>query len=146
MMRKGGRLYSLGLGAAVPIWVALAGMGETAFNPLQALSGRWEARDPGGARAIADCRASWWEYRISADGRQVELVLHRDGATERERYRVLHVTGDRVLLFIEGENRRNQYGGPVTWWAVFDTRNRFRWRRDDWPDNTMTALEWRRCL
>jgi hypothetical protein len=144
MRRKGGRLYSLGLGAAVPVWVALAGMGETAFNPLEALSGRWEARDPAG-RAAGDCSANWWEYRISADGAHVELILHRHGTTERERYRVLHVAADRVLLFIEGERRRNEYGGPVTWWAVFDSRNRFRWRRDDWPDNAVTALEWRRC-
>jgi hypothetical protein len=146
MRRYGGRLYSLGLGAALPVWVALAGLGETQFNPLHALSGRWEARPPGASAAPAECKASWWEYRLSTDRRHVELVLHRDGATERERYRVLHVRGDRVLLFIEGERRRNQYGGPVTWWAVFDGRNRFRWRRDDWPDNTITALEWRRCL
>ena len=75
--------------------------------------------------------------------RRGKTIAHPESA---ERYRVLQVSGDRVLLFIEGENRRNEYGGPVTWWAVFDNRNRFRWRRDDWPDNTMTALEWRRCL
>jgi hypothetical protein len=144
MRRNGGRLYSLALGAAIPIWASLAMSGETAFNPLQALSGRWEARDPGGGSA-ADCKASWFEYRLSGDGKHVELVLHRNGVTERERYLVLSVEGNRVLLFIEGERRRNEYGGPVVWWAVFDGHNRFRWRRDDWPRNSMTALEWRRC-
>jgi len=144
MTRKGVRLYSLALGAAAPLWLALAGMGERAFNPLHALSGRWEAQGPEAGRA-AECKASWYEYSISADGRHVELVLHREGQTQRERYSVMQVEADRVLLFIEGERRRTEYGGPVTWWAVFDGRNRLRWQRDDWPSNTVTALEWRRC-
>lgn len=145
MMRRGTCVYSLALGAAVPLWASLAAMDERAFNPLHALSGRWEALGPEARRAAAECRADWWEYRISADGRHVELVLTSGGETPRERYAVLHVASDRVLLFIEGERRRTEYGGPVTWWAVFDGHNRLRWRRDDWPRNTVTALEWRRC-
>src|SRR5262245_17234865 len=144
MQRNGGRLYSLALGAAIPVWASLATLGETAFNPLKALSGRWETRDPGGV-GTADCKASWFEYRPSDDGKHVELLFHRNGATEREHYLVLFVERDRVLLFIEGERRRNEFGGPVVWWAVFDGHNRFRWRRDDWPRNSVTALEWRPC-
>ncbi len=144
-MRKGGRLHSLALGAAIPVWASFATLGETTFNPLHALSGRWEAQDPRIGRKSAGCQAQWYEYRISADGRHVELSLHRDGKTRRERYQVLHVLNDRVLLFIEGERRLTEYGGPVTWWAVFDGHNRFRLRRDDWPRNTVTAIEWRRC-
>ena len=149
MKRNGGRFYSLALGAAIPVWASLAMSGETAFNPLQALSGRWEARDPaanaGAGRTTADCKANAYEYRLTNDGKHVELLLHRNGVTERERYVVLSVESNRVLLFIEGERRRNEYGGPVVWWAVFDGHHRFRWRRDDWPRNNLTALEWRRC-
>lgn len=145
MTRRGIRLHSLALGAAIPIWAGMATLGERNFNPLHALAGRWGTLGPGAGIAAADCRSSWYEYRVSGDGRHVELVLHRFGRTEHERYAVLHVANDRVLLFIEGERRRNEYGGPVTWWAVFDGRNRLRWRRDDWPRNAMTALEWRRC-
>jgi hypothetical protein len=146
MTRKGGRLYSLALGAAIPLWAGMANLDERAFNPLHALSGRWGALGPGAGRAAADCAASWYEYSVSADGAHVELVLHRAGVTQRERYAVLQVEADRVLLFIEGERQRTIYGGPVTWWAVFDGHNRLRWRRDDWPRNTVTAIEWRRCL
>ncbi|HEY7608482.1 MAG TPA: hypothetical protein VIF14_04550 [Alphaproteobacteria bacterium] len=144
MMRVEGRLHSLALGAAVPLWAALASLGEASFNPLHALSGRWEARDPA-ARDTADCRANSDEYRISGDGRHVELLLHRGGKTRRERFVVMHVANDRVLLFVEGEPGRNEYGGPIVWWAVFDGRNRFRWHRDDWPRNSLSAIEWRRC-
>jgi hypothetical protein len=145
MRRKGVRFYSLALGAAIPLWASLATMGERVFNPLHALSGRWGALGPQAGEAAADCKASWYEYTISADGRHVELVLTRGGETQRERYAVLHISTDRVLLFIEGERRRTEFGGPVTWWAVFESADRLRWRRDDWPRNTVTALEWRRC-
>jgi hypothetical protein len=146
MTRNRGRLYSLGLGAAIPLWAAMATMGEAAFNPLHALSGRWEARGPAaGLGRAADCRANSYEYRISADGRHVELLASRGGKTERERFVVMHVANDRVLLLVEGEPGRTEYGGPIVWWAVFDGHNRFRWHRDDWPRNSMTALEWRRC-
>lgn len=145
MRRKGVRLYSLALGAAIPLWASLAAMGERVFNPLHALSGRWAALGPQAGEAAADCKASWYEYTISADGRHVELVLTRGGEIQRERYAVMHVSTDRVLLFIEGERRRTEFGGPVTWWAVFESADRLRWRRDDWPRNTVTALEWRRC-
>lgn len=124
----------------------MAMLGERTFDPLHALSGRWSVLGPGAGIAAADCRASWYEYRVSADGRHVELLLHRFGRTERERYTVLQVARDRVLLFIEGERRRTAFGRLVTWWAVFESRNRLRWRRDDWPRNAITALEWRRCL
>lgn len=146
MMRRGMRLHSLALGAAIPLWAGMAMQGERHFDPLHALSGRWGAFGPAAGPAAADCRASWYEYRVSGDGRRVELVVYRLGRIERERYAVMHVAGDRVLLFAEGERRRTEFGGPVTWWAVFEGRNRFRWRRDDWPRNVITALEWRRCL
>jgi hypothetical protein len=145
MTRSRGRLHSLALGAAIPLWGALAAMGEAAFNPLHALSGRWEARGPDVDRAAGDCRANAYEYRISGDGRHVELLLHRGGKTERERFVVMHVENDRVLLFVEGEPGRNEFGGPIVWWAVFDGHNRFRWHRDDWPRNSLSAIEWRRC-
>lgn len=145
MTRNRGRFYSLALGAAIPLWSSMANMGEAAFNPLHALAGRWEVRNTGTGKAASVCADKGPEYRISSDGKHVELVLKRGGELRRARYTVLHVLKDRVLLFFEGERRRNEYGGPVVWWAVFDGHNRFRWRRDDWPRNNVTAEEWRRC-
>lgn len=132
------------LAAAASFSVAARPSAEAAFNSLNAMAGRWEVFNHETGKLTMSCAAPY-EYNIASDRRSFESISTRDGKIQRSRYFVLQVQQNRVLTFIEGEQRLTDKGDPVVWWAIFEGPNRFRWRRYDWPTESRTIVEWRRC-
>ena len=114
---------------------------QTPSEALARLAGTWEIVSEGGRTGCE----SGQTFLPTADGRYVDLSQPSDDGAFRLRYMVLQVQQNRVLMFIEGEDRLTAQGDPVLWWAVFDGADRFRWRRYDWPATATTDAEWRRC-
>ncbi|WP_037498824.1 hypothetical protein [Sphingomonas jaspsi] len=83
------------------------------------------------------------QFRVSADRRRVELT-ERGVKDFRATYDVIKTKADRIFMKIENEDRLTESGKPVTWWAMFEGPNQFRWRRDDWPMDGRTGA-WQRC-
>jgi len=134
-------LTTLRILAAVLLFSSASAVAQPQQDALARLAGAWEIV---GANGSSGCDAGQ-TFTPTADGRYVALDQHGAEGAYNSRYIVLHVETDRVMMFIEGEQRLTAQGDPVVWWAVFDGPNTFRWRRYDWPRTAMTDAVWRRC-
>lgn len=114
-------------------------------DPLSAIAGRWQIATPSTGVVSTPCSAPQ-VFTVSADRRYVDLEeALENGETHRARYIVLQAQPDRLLMFIEGEERLTESGDPVLWWAVFSSHDQFAWRRYDWTPMSQTAAQWTRC-
>ena len=77
--------------------------------------------------------------------RKTIVLTEKSANNWTAKYMVLHQEEDRVLTFIENEERTTDAGDPVLWWAYFNGPDKFRWRRYDWDADAGTTSEWRRC-
>lgn len=112
-------------------------------DPLGVFSGDWQVVDPGTGKAAIDCKTAQ-RFAVSADRKTI--VLTEKGEDKwAVRYLVLRSEKNRILMFIEGEERKTESGDPILWWAYFEGPDRFRWRQYDWAPDERTAAEWRRC-
>ena len=116
---------------------------ENSATPLSLIDGNWQVVNTVNGDTVYDCQHAQ-NFKPTPDRRSVILT---ERATEnwQARYLVLHEEKDRVLMFIEKEERKTDNGDPVLWWAYFDGPDKFRWRRYDWDASDATATEWRRC-
>lgn len=112
-------------------------------DPLSIFSGDWQVVTPRTGEVSIPC-AKAQRFAVAAD-RKTVVLTHKGTEDPSVRYMVLRSEKNRVLMFIEDENRTTEAGDPVLWWAWFDGPDRFRWRRYDWPAQNATAAEWRRC-
>lgn len=113
-----------------------------ASDPLTWIAGDWEIVDPETGEPEQAC-AKAQRFKPTADERHVDLT--ELGTPDfKARYTVVHRAKNRVLMFIDGEERLTDAGDPVLWWANFDGPDQFQWRRYDWPAGAATAT-WRRC-
>src|SRR5262249_6499488 len=117
----------------------LADEAKAEENALSLIAGKWKVS---GAGSVPSCEHPQ-VFTVSGDRRSVDLDISngKDQAT----YAVLEVRRSRLLMFILGEKRKTARGDPVVWWAVFEDKNRFRWRRTDWPRGSRTRSSWVRC-
>jgi hypothetical protein len=121
--------------------LALAPGPSQAQQGIARIAGAWEIVGPSGRSGCENGQI----FTPSADRRYVQLTEGGGADIYQARYIVLQVQSNRILMFIEGEERTTAQGDPVLWWAVFDSPDRFRWRRYDWPVGALTDGEWRRC-
>lgn len=112
-------------------------------DPLTVFSGDWQIVDTATNQVVQDCSRAQ-SFEVTPDRRTVVLTEKwADNWTAR--YQVVHSEPNRALFIVENEARRTDDGDPVLWWAYFDSPDRFRWRRYDWPSTNATPSEWRRC-
>lgn len=112
-------------------------------DPLSVFSGDWQVVDTETDKVAIDCKKAQ-RFAVSPDCRAV--VLTEKGEDDWvARYRVLRSEKNRILMFIEDEERVTEAGDPILWWAYFDGPDRFRWRQYGWARDSRTSAEWRRC-
>ena len=109
----------------------------SASNPAPLIAGEWEVVD-GESRQPAEGCAMAQIFKASPDGRHIDLT-ERGEPNWSARYLVVHRENDRILLFIEDEDRLTKQGDPVLWWANFDGPDHFKWRRYDWSAAAATS-------
>lgn len=112
-------------------------------DPLAVFSGDWQVLNPDTGKVSIDCKAAQ-SFAVSADRRTVVLTEKGDDKWAA-RYMVLRSEKNRILMFIEDEERTTEVGDPILWWAYFEGPDRFRWRQYDWGRDDRTVVEWRRC-
>jgi len=118
---------------------------EAATRPgaLSLIAGDFQIVNGRTGEVVQDC-AQAQRFEVRPDGRNV--ILTDVGVADwSANYTVLHSEPNRLLLYIEGEDRTTDAGDPVLWWAYFEGRDEFRWRRYDWPRDEATEAVWRRC-
>lgn len=112
-------------------------------DPLAVFSGDWQIANSDTGEILLDCTQGQ-RFTVAPDRRSVELT-ELSAADQRIRYLVLRSETNRILMFIETEERLTSMGDPILWWAHFDGPDRFRWRQYGWSPDSGTAAEWRRC-
>jgi hypothetical protein len=127
--------------AVIVAFASASAWAQPQQDALARLAGTWEIVSASGSTGCDRGQT----FTPTADNRYVTLDQHDAEGADNSRYIVLQVHNDRVLMFIEGEERLTAQGDPVIWWAVFDGPNTFRWRRYDWPATALTDALWRRC-
>ena len=137
-------MINLAIGAMLSLTAADAPPAKSAPpDPLAVIAGTWQIIDTETGKAAQDCTKAQ-TFTVSPDRKAVTLVEKwADNWTAH--YVVLHREAGRVLMYIDGEDRKTDWGDPVLWWAYFDGPDRFRWRRYDWAPDSRTIYEWRRC-
>jgi len=136
------------IGAAVGILLALQTVKTAAdktasVDPLSSFTGDWQVVDKASGKVAIDCKVAQ-SFAVAADRKTVTLT-EKGTADWSARYMVLRSDRNRILLFIENEERLTEAGDPILWWAYFDGPDRFRWRQYDWSSESRTDMEWRRC-
>ena len=53
-------------------------------------------------------------------------------------YKVLYAEENRITMYIEGEKRRTRNRDRVIWVLILADKNRYNWRRTDWPRDDKT--------
>ena len=134
-------LFSVPLSAMVLATTATTQ--DAGQDPLSWLQGDWKVVHTQTGETLLSCEGAQ-EFRVSADRSAVELKEKTidDWALN---YRVVRVEDDRILLIVENEDRLTEEGDPVLWWATFEGRDAFRWRRYDWEAENFTD-QWQRCV
>lgn len=112
-------------------------------DPLAALSGHWRIVDSVTGEVRLDCDGA--QIFTVAPDRKTVLLTEKGADDWSIRYIVLHGERNRILMFIENEDRMTESGDPLLWWAYFDGPDRFTWRQYHWSPNSRTVAEWRRC-
>lgn len=125
------------------IAAAAAQGGATGSATPSLIDGDWQVVNTVDGSIVYDCQHAQ-TFKPAPDRRTVVLT-ERGTDNWQARYMVLHEEKDRVLMFIEKEERRTDNGDPVLWWAYFDGPDKFRWRRYDWDKGDATATQWQRC-
>ena len=115
---------------------------SSTIDPVAFLVGEWEIVDESG-KTLQECSKAQ-TFKATPDGLHIDLT-ERGVADWSAHYLIIHRDKNRVLMFIEKEDRTTEQGDPVLWWAYFDGPDKFRWRRYDWDATAATATEWRRC-
>ncbi len=113
-----------------------------AADALTLITGDWQIVDTQTGKISQDCKQAQ-HFQLTPDRRNV--VLTEPWANFTANYLVVHNEESRVLMFITNEERLTDQGDPVLWWADFEGRDKFRWRRYDWPSSNATDGEWQRC-
>ncbi len=54
-------------------------------------------------------------------------------------YKILYAEKNKITMYIEGERRRTRAGDRVVWVLVLAGKNRYNWRRTDWPREDTTG-------
>ena len=108
---------------------------------IELVQGTWKVVADDGTVA-QDCDKGQ-HFEPSADGRHI--VLTEVGTDFSANYVVMHTDNNRVLTYIENEERLTDQGDPVIWWLYFLDQDHFRWRRYDWPKDHATGAQWIRC-
>jgi hypothetical protein len=53
-------------------------------------------------------------------------------------YKVLYAEENRIAVYLEGETRRTRARDRVIWVLILADKNRYNWRRTDWPRDDKT--------
>jgi hypothetical protein len=126
------------------VQAAQAPAGEAAaVDPLSVFSGDWQVVNTATGAVAMDCKHAQ-RFAVAPD-RKTVVLTEKGAANWSARYMVLRRDRNRILMFIENEDRMTEAGDPILWWAYFDGPDRFRWRQYDWPRDSRTGMEWRRC-
>lgn len=126
------------------IQAAQAAVADSAgIDPLSVFSGDWQIIDAASGEVIQDCSKA--QVFAVAPDRKTVLLTEKTVDDWASRYMVVRGEKNRVLMFIEDEERTTESGDPILWWANFDGPDTFRWRRYDWAPDNRTTSEWRRC-
>jgi hypothetical protein len=132
------------VGALLIVQAAQASASEAAgVDPLSAFSGDWQVVDKATGKVAIDCKEAQ-RFAVAAD-RKTVVLTEKGAANWAARYMVLRSEKSRILMFIENEERMTEAGDPILWWAYFDGPDSFSWRQYDWPRDSRTGMEWRRC-
>jgi hypothetical protein len=110
---------------------------------LSRIAGDWQIVDGNTGNVVEDCGHAQ-RFAVSQDRTHV-LLTELDAANWSANYLVIRIEPDRMLMYIEKEDRLTEQGDPVLWWADFTGPNTFRWRRYDWKSHVATVAEWHRC-
>lgn len=114
------------------------------LSPYDSLPGKW------GWEGSDDCTAAPEEIRFSQEGGRMHILLSPKGedgtrAPRREAaYTVTGRAGNVLSMTLDGEERVDDGGKPVTWDLVMLESDRYCWRRGDWRQGECTA-PLRRC-
>lgn len=104
--------------------------GPTVAEPLSVFTGDWHVVDTVTGKILMDCTKAQ-SFAVTPD-RKTIVLTEKSANNWTAKYMVLHQEEDRVLTFIENEERTTDAGDPVLWWAYFNGPDKFRWRRYDW--------------
>ena len=132
-----------------PVWVALIfsmamtgcsfGNGTTErIDPYQVLPGKW------GWEGSSDCSAEPLEIRFSQGGKRMHISHAPEGEDGKRLkrhdtdYTILGPTGMGLSMAMEGEDRLDDSGKPVTWDLVLLDDDQYCWHRNDWPATACT--------
>jgi len=122
---------------------ASAAAAQATFDPLEALVGDWQVFDTVKGKMLEDCETMPQSFRRTFNKYEIDLTVGREPRVVV--YRVLEVSSDAIHMTIDDESRTDDAGNPVQWWAIFESRDVFRWWRTDWAPGARTDGEWRRC-
>lgn len=117
--------------------VAMAGCSSSStppidIDPYQALPGKW------GWEGSNDCEEAPQEIRFSESGKRMHVSLSpqtEDGPREPRRtadYTVLAPTANGLTMSMDGEDRLDPSGRPVTWDLILLSNDEYCWHRSDW--------------
>jgi hypothetical protein len=137
-------MRSIALLAAFVSLISTSALAQPAPASVAAFSGRWQVVDTRTGRVQIPCHQGQL-FVPTTDGKYVDLSFGEAPNEPGIRYIVLQAQADRVMMFIEGEDRVTDLGDPVVWWAMFNGPDEFTWRRTDWPVEGRTPSAWRRC-
>ena len=129
---------------ALALWLAAPATDAPARpDAVTRLPGEWSVTGADGKTTMPCGKGQ--RFKLSADGRHIELIESTAPAGWMARYLIIRREPFRVLMMIEDEERLTEQGDPVLWWAHFDGQDSFRWRRYDWDATSATAARWQRC-
>lgn len=143
MAARSGVVMSRLVRTALVVAVALAGCStglapSADIDPFQALPGKW------GWEGSNDCREAPVEIRFHESGKRMHLSNAPEtgnGGRELRRvakYTVLGPIANGLGMSMDGEDRLDPSGRPVTWDLVMLSNDQFCWHRSDWPDTGCT--------
>ena len=108
------------------------------LDPYSVLPGKW------GWNGSSDCDVSPEEIRFSTDRKQMFLAhapIKDDDTREPHRevtYQILRILPNGISMSLDGEDRLDSSGKPVTWDLILLDQDRYCWHRSDWRSGGCT--------
>ena len=133
------RLTQTALILAVALTGCSTGSGTSgSIDPYQVLPGKW------GWEGSKDCQEAPLDIRFSNDGKRMHLSHSpeaENGQREPRRetsYTILGPTAMGLSMSMDGEDRLDTSGQPVTWDLVVLSNDQYCWHRSDWRSTGCT--------
>ena len=131
-MRTLSQLRAIVLPTALVVCGCTASFPDVQLDPYAVLPGKW------GWEASDDCSASPEVIRFSTDKKQMHLAhapINDNGVRDPRRevtYQVLRTLPNGLRMSMDGEERLDPSGKPVTWDLILLSQDQYCWHRGDW--------------